>query len=452
MAMTELLPMYDLIAKCNRCGFCQAGCPVYRVTGEEHSLARGRWAVARGLILGEIELTPDAIHALDDCLLCRGCTAHCFPALKTDEVVTAIRHMYLARYGQPALQRTVFRKVLSDSKRLEWAGRMAVWAKRTGLADLAYKSGLLGLVDKRLAVAHQVVETMPEQIFRRGIQNGRSKPANPKFQVGYFVSCGFSIQYPEVVEATLRVLARNECAVTVLNNTCCGRPAQAYGDLEAARDIARKNIDRLAPAMEMDAVVSECGSCSTHLKDYGQLLKDDPAYAEKAATLAEKIRSFSEFLVGIGPNGALGAVQGIVTYHDPCHLSNRFAKITAQPRKLLNSTPGITYKELPEADWCCGAAGSYTFLHHQEAVGVLDRKMGNVEKTGASILATECPACMMHLAYGVKRRSLPVQVRHLSQILDQAYATRSTGKVTATAASFSAGTGGDKGKDVATAY
>ena len=423
MATTELLPMYDLIAKCNRCGFCQAGCPVYRVTGSEHSLARGRWAVARGLVLGEIELTPEAVHALDDCLLCRGCTAHCFPALKTDEVVTAIRQAYLSRYGQPALQRTLFRKVLSDSKRLEWAGRMAVWGKRSGLADLAYKTGLLGLVDKRLAVANRVVESMPEKIFRRG-RDGRNTPANPKYRVGYFVSCGFSFQYPEVVEATLRVLARSGCAVTVLNNTCCGRPAQAYGDQEAARDIARKNIERLAPAMALDAVVSECGSCSTHLKDYGQLLKDDPAYAEKAAALTRKIQSFSEFLVAIGTDGALGTLQGTVTYHDPCHLSNRFAKITAQPRKLLKSIPGVTYKEMPEADWCCGAAGSYTFLHHQEAVGVLDRKMGNVEKTGASTLTTECPACMMHLAYGVKRRGLPVQVRHLSQLLDQAYAAR----------------------------
>jgi len=423
MAMTELLLLYDLIAKCNRCGFCQAGCPVYRVTGSEHSLARGRWAVARGLVLGEIELTPETVQALDDCLLCRGCTAHCFPALKTDEVVTAIRQAYLTRYGQPALQRALFRKVLSNSKRLEWAGRLAAWGKRSGLADLAYRTGLLGLVDKRLAVASRVVESMPERIFRRG-RDYRNAPANPKHRVGYFVSCGFSFQYPEVVEATLRVLQRNGCAVTVLDNTCCGRPAHAYGDLEAARDIARKNIERLAPAMALDAVVSECGSCSTHLKDYGQLLMDDPAYAEKAAALAKKIQSFSEFLVAIGTNGALGTLQGTVTYHDPCHLSNRFAKITAQPRQLLKSVPGVTYKEMPEADWCCGAAGSYTFLHHQEAVGVLDRKMGNLEKTGASILATECPACMMHLHYGVRRRGLPVQVRHLSQILDQAYAAR----------------------------
>ena len=422
MAIAELLPLHELIAQCNRCGFCQAGCPVFRVTGEEHSLSRGRMAIARGLMLGNLELTPEVVHALEDCLLCRGCTAHCFPGLKTDEVVTAIRHAYIVRHGQPVWQRILFRTILSDSKKIELGGRMALWAKRHGLAALAEKTGLLGLVDQRLAVANQVALPSIAKPFLRGERAQVPAPATVTHRIGYFVSCGLSFQFPEVVEATLRVLARNGCEITVLNNTCCGRPAHSYGDLDAARDIARKNLDRLAPAMGLDAIVSECGSCSTHLKDYGQILKGDPAYTDKAMALSKKIQSFSEFLVGVGANGSLGTLSGTVTYHDPCHLSNRFAKITAQPRTLLKSVPGMTYQELPEADWCCGAAGSYTFLHHEEATGVLDRKMGNVEKTGAAIVATECPACMMHLGYGARRKGLPVQVRHVSQILDQAYA------------------------------
>jgi glycolate oxidase iron-sulfur subunit len=392
------------------------------VTGEEHSLARGRQAIARGLILGNLELTPEVFHALEDCLLCRGCTAHCFPAIKTDEIVTTIRHAYITRHGQPIWQRILFRTILSDSKKIELGGRMTLWAKRHGLATMAEKTGILNLVDKRLAVANQVVPPMTGRPFLRGEHAQVPTPDKVKHRVGYFASCGFSFQFPEVVEATLRVLARNGCAITVLDNTCCGRPAHSYGDLDAARDIAKKNVDRLAGAMGLDAIVSECGSCSTHLKDYGHLLKDDPAYAKKAAALSKKVQSFSEFLVGVGATGSLGTLSGTITYHDPCHLSNRFAKITAQPRKLLKSVPGMTYKEMPEADWCCGAAGSYTFLHHPEAMGVLDRKMGNVEKTGADTLATECPACMMHLSYGARKKGLPIQVRHVSQILDQAYA------------------------------
>lgn len=419
MSDPGLAALYEDVARCNRCGFCQAGCPVYRVTGSEHSVARGRMAVARALIEGRLPLTAEAIHALDDCLLCRGCTAHCFPALKTDEVVTAVRQAYLARHGQPLLQRLAFRQLLSDSRRLEWAGRVAAWAKRSGLAALAEKSGLLALADPRLAVANRLVPTMPAAIFPRGRGQHRT-PARVRYRVGYFVSCGFSFQYPEVAEATLRVLARAECAVTVLDNTCCGRPAHAYGDREAAREIARRNVQRLAPALELDAVVSECGSCSAHLKEYGTLLADEPAHAPRAAALAGKVRSFSQLLVEIAPRPPERPLAGSVTYHVPCHLSARFSRVTAEPRQLLRSIPGLAYRELPEADWCCGAAGSYTFLHHDEALGVLDRKMGNVERTGASLLATECPACLMHLAYGARRRNLPVQVRHLSQLLDEA--------------------------------
>ena len=261
---------------------------------------------------------------------------------------------------------------------------------------------------------------VPERIFLRGERSAGADPAKARLRVGYFVSCGLSFQFPEVVEATLRVLGRAGCAVTILDNTCCGRPAASYGDLDAARDIARRNVDRLASAMALDAIVSDCGSCSAHLKDYGRLLAGDATHARRAAALSAKVRSFSEFLVAAGPPASVTKLEAIVTYHDPCHLSNRFSKVTAQPRALLKAIPGLVYRELPEADWCCGGAGSYTFLHHTEATGVLDRKMGNVQKSGAAVLATECPSCMLHLAYGARRNGAPVAVKHVSQLLDRA--------------------------------
>jgi glycolate oxidase iron-sulfur subunit len=376
--------------------------------------------MARSLILGQMELSSEVIEALDDCLLCRGCTAHCFPGIRTDEIVTAMRHAYIRRHGQPAWRRLLFRKILSDSSKLETAGRMALWAKRHGFAAMAQKVAL-GAMDQHLKVVDQVLPELASRPFLRGDKAQVPKPRKTLHRVGYFVSCGLSFQYPEVVAATLRVLARSGCDTTVLDNTCCGRPAHSYGDLDAARDIARKNVDRLAEAMGFDAIISECGSCSSFLKEYGELLKDDSAYAQKAEALSKKVRSFSEFLVAADSGEAMGALSGDVTYHDPCHLSNRFSKITSQPRKLLNAIPGMTYREMPEADWCCGAAGSYTFRHHVEAKGVLDRKMANVEKTGAQILVTECPACMMHLDYGSRSKGLGVKVQHLSQILDEAY-------------------------------
>ena len=420
MATPELLPLFDTIAQCNRCGFCQAGCPVFRVSGQEHSLGRGRQSIARSLILGNMELNAEVIEALDDCLLCRGCTAHCFPGIRTDQIVTAMRHAYIKRNGQPTWRRLLFRKILSDSSRLESAGRMALWAKRHGLSALAQKVAPAGL-DRQMKAAELKLPPMDGLPFLRGDKASVPQPRKRLHKVGYFVSCGLSFQYPEVVAATLRVLARHGCETVVLDNTCCGRPAHAYGDLDSAQDIARKNLDRMTEALGYDAILSECGSCSSFLKEYGELLKDDPTYARKAEALAAKVRSFSEFLVAANTGDPMGALAGTVTYHDPCHLSNRFSKVTAQPRALLKAIPGLTYKEMPEADWCCGAAGSYTFRHPTEAKGVLDRKMGNAAKTGATILATECPACMMHLDYGVRDHGLGMQVRHLSQLMDEAH-------------------------------
>ncbi len=143
--------------------------------------------------------------------------------LAPDEIVTAIRHAYITRHGQPMWQRILFRTILSDSKKLETAARMALWAKRSGLATVAEKTGILNLVDKRLQVANQVVPPMTGKPFLRGGQAQVPTPDKVKHRVGYFASCGFSFQFPEVVEATLRVLARNGCAITVLDNTCCGR-------------------------------------------------------------------------------------------------------------------------------------------------------------------------------------------------------------------------------------
>ena len=419
MATPELLPIFDTIAQCNRCGFCQAGCPVFRVSGEEHSLARGRQSIARSLILGQMELGPEVLSALDDCLLCRGCTAHCFPGIRTDETVTAMRHAHIRRYGQPAWRKLLFRKILSDSGRLERAGRMALWGRRHGLDALARRLAPAGATGA-LEVADRVMPSRESRPFLRGERALAPRPEKVLHKVGYFVSCGLSFQFPEVVAATHRVLARHGCETVVLDNTCCGRPAHSYGDVDSAREIARRNLDRMAEAVGFDAIVSECGSCSSFLKEYAALLKDDPVYGPRAEALSRKVRSFSEFLVEANTGPELGEVVASVTWHDPCHLSNRFSKITAQPRALLKAVPGVTFKEMPESDWCCGAAGSYTFRHHAEAKGVLDRKMRNVAKTGAQVLATECPACMMHLGYGVRDHQLGMEVRHLSQILDEA--------------------------------
>ena len=248
MAIAELLPLHDLIAKCNRCGFCQAGCPVFRVTGEEHSLSRGRMAIARGLMLGNLDLTPEVMHALEDCLLCRGCTAHCFPALKTDEMVTTIRHAYITRHGQPMWQRILFRTILSDSKKIGVGRPHGVVGQAPRAGDLAEKSGPPeprgqatggrqpsgAPVDRRsLSCAESVPRGRRPR--RRSIGSATSSPA------------GSASSFPRWSRPRCASWRGTAAPSPCSNNTCCGRPAHAYGDLDAARDIAREERGSPAP-------------------------------------------------------------------------------------------------------------------------------------------------------------------------------------------------------------
>jgi glycolate oxidase iron-sulfur subunit len=156
-------------------------------------------------------------------------------------------------------------------------------------------------------------------------------------------------------------------------------------------------------------------------KEYTLLFQDDPDMLERAKGLAKRVRGFSEFLLDRMPASIpANAVSGKVTYHDPCHMS-RYQGVVKQPRALLKKIPGLTYTELPEADLCCGAAGSYNVLHYEQSMRVLDRKMKNLQKIGADILTTECPGCIIQLSYGARRACLGVRVIHISELIQQVF-------------------------------
>jgi glycolate oxidase iron-sulfur subunit len=141
----------------------------------------------------------------------------------------------------------------------------------------------------------------------------------------------------------------------------------------------------------------------------------------RAERLLEKVRSFSELLVEIEAEKPQGQVEATITYHDPCHMTTRYQGVVAQPRELIKNVPGVEFKEMPEADWCCGAAGSYNVMHNDVSMKVLERKMGNVAKTEAEIVVTECPSCIMQLSMGARRQGLEIKVMNVSQLLDESY-------------------------------
>jgi glycolate oxidase iron-sulfur subunit len=235
--------------------------------------------------------------------------------------------------------------------------------------------------------------------------------------VAYFVGCGGNFELPRAVASGVRLLSAGGCEVTVLPNVCCGMPPYSYGDREAAQALARANLTAISP-VDFDLLVTECGTCSGFLKRYPRLLADsDPS--PQAEALAAKVRDITELLPELTlPEPC--AMRLRVTYHDPCHLARK-QSVKSGPRELLQRIPGVEYVELREADWCCGGAGSFNLANPELSGQILDRKMRNVHQTHAHVLVTSCPACVIQLAYGVRRSGLDMPVRHLCELLAEAH-------------------------------
>ena len=412
----------ELVEKCNRCGFCQAGCPTYKVSGLEWQVARGRVALVRNLLEGRADLVEEEVkEAFGSCLRCGGCTVHCPPQVPTHELMDLVVEELARVKGEPWVQRVIFRGILPRKGLLDAAGKAIWFSQMSGAQGLASALGLTRVLGADAHRAQDTLPKLPSRTARQMLPTMMRHLPNRKYRVAYFIGCGTDLMFPEIAGSMLRVLYANDTEVLVPDVVDCGKPPMVYGDVEGARNLARVNVDALA-GLDVDAIVSDCGTCGSFLKNYGELLSDDSEYADRARAVATKVKDVSEFLTGIEFNDRLGEVKAKISYHDPCHLG-RFQKVTAQPRNLLKGVPGVEFVEAAEADMCCGGAGSFFLSHYDLSQQVLGRKMENVGRTGASYLVTGCPACMMQLASGVRKHDLPVRVIHTMQILDRAYAS-----------------------------
>jgi glycolate oxidase iron-sulfur subunit len=405
---------YDEISRCNRCGFCQVACPIFRATGHEAGVARGRVALLRALIEKRIEWDDELKEPLFNCLLCGACTANCFPGVATADLVVDARTEYLERVGRDKLHRLLFNHLLPYPKRLRMAARAAGLSLKSGLSNVASALGLLRAFGRDFPRAQRIVKRLPDQAFRDKVQPGVLE-GRGELMIGYFVGCGIDALCPDAAQATLGILRTLGRTVEVLENCCCGLPAMTYGDRAAAQAMAEKNLT-LLETRQFDAIVTDCSSCASFLKKYPTLFDEGDPRRQRAEAQAAHIRDIVQLLPQPAPlPDVKPGEKVIVTYHDPCH-AVRGQGLVREPRDLLRSLPGIEYRELPEADWCCGGAGSYAVYHYDLSLQVLDRKLDNIQRTGAQLLVTSCPACIIHLSFGVHRRGLPVRVCHIAEL------------------------------------
>ncbi len=415
---------------CIHCGLCLAVCPTYREVLSETASPRGRVALARKGLEGELQLSPNLAGQMYACFDCMACNDICPVGIRPADLALEMRD--LQEQLQPARwKNTLFGGLIPHPGRMETATWPLRVYEKLGFRKLVYALGLRKLLPARLRDLEAMLPHLPQRPLRQVLPEvtkatRSSHSLSPKedgqseVRVGFFLGCAQSLMFAEESAASVRVLARNGCTVITPKETvCCGMPALGYGRSDLVREQARVNIALFEKA-NVETIVTDCATCGSSLKDYGILLAGDPAWAERAAMFSSRVRDVSEFLMSIPLENPQGHIEARVTYHDPCHL-RRGQGVWKQPREILKMIDGLELVELPEADWCCGSAGSQLITHYETSLKVLKRKTENIAAIQADYIASGCPGCQMQLNVGVRRQGLNMKVVHPIALLDQAY-------------------------------
>lgn len=412
----------DKSLRCIRCGFCLDACPTFRLTGNEADSPRGRIYLMRSVREGALPLDESVRAHLDACLGCRACESACPSGVEYASILEDFRAGMEQRGARPAAQSFARRQLLAT---LTSPARLAASLKAAGrLGRLTgQRKTMPPLAAELLTGRADAAVTLPAVPQR--IEVGRLPEVSPaigerRYRVGILAGCVMRVLFGDTNAATVRVLQRNGCEVVAPRAAgCCGALHLHSGYMADAKAKARALLDAFRD-VEMDAFVVNSAGCGSTLKEYGELLEDDPVYADRARAFAAKVRDVSEFLMEIGLTPPEGRFEATVAYHDACHLAHG-QRITVQPRALLRAIPGLRLVDLPEPDTCCGSAGIYNLTQPELAARLLERKVAFIRETGASVVATGNPGCLAWIQQGLAARGYDVEVRHPVEILDAAY-------------------------------
>ncbi len=416
-------PADEDMYKCVHCGFCLQACPTYVQTGLETESPRGRIALMKAVSEGRIGLGEGVYRHWDMCIQCRACEDVCpsgvpYGRLIERTMVQVERRRKVSPLGRLASWLLLGRIIPDQGALTAMVGALRLY-QRSGLQRLVRASRLLRLLPGPLAELERSLPAAPDGFFAAEGQVYQAQGA-PRASVALLSGCVMPLVHGPQMRTAARVLVRNGVEVSVpRDQVCCGAIHTHVGDVERARDLARRNVEAFGP-LPIDAVVTASAGCGTRMKEYGDLLADDPEYAERARELSEKVADIHEFLAGLPIDPPRGRLDLTVTYQDACHLSHTQG-VRGQPRELLESIPGLRVVEMRDSTRCCGAGGTYTITQREMSLRLLEDKMDAVRDTGAVVVATGNPGCMIQLQYGAERGCAPVDVKYVTDLLDEAY-------------------------------
>lgn len=419
---------YGTILACIHCGLCLPSCPTYELTAEEKHSPRGRIQMMRAIADGRLAMGEAFEDSLSFCLGCFACETACPAGVDYSALFESARdaiERQRAAQGRPSrLKRFLLRRIFPFPRRLKAVARVLRFGRRSGLQGFSVRTGLL----RRLAPALAELEPIAPAISRHFSDELIGEVERPQGAISHRVAlltgCVMNVAFAEINRQTADLLLANGCEVhRPPSQACCGSLHGHNGDLETARELARRNIaafEEALPLDRLDAIVVNAAGCGAFMKEYGHLLADEPQWAARAAAFSTRVRDISEFLWTIERRVPQHAVPLSATYHDACHLLHA-QRVAAQPRGLLAEVPGLRVVPLTDAGRCCGSAGIYNLLQPQAAAELCRMKMDAIGQTGAEVVITGNPGCAIQISDGARRFGPKVDVLHPVEVLHRAY-------------------------------
>ncbi|MCS7219693.1 MAG: (Fe-S)-binding protein [Anaerolineae bacterium] len=409
------------LEKCTHCGLCLNQCPTYRVLGVEMDSPRGRIYQMKAVAQGRIEITLEFALHINRCLDCRACVTACPAGVPYGSLVEKARGQIERALPRPRWQRwarqLIFAHLFPYPERLRLVAAILRLYQRSGASQIFRWLGRRRLVPQALVHAESQAPTMPRRFFT--LEEAPHTPAHgpQRARVALFVGCIMPLAYADTVRATIRVLARNGCAVDVpRDQRCCGALHIHAGERELARRLARQNMAAFANA---EVVIVNAAGCGAALKEYPELF-EDPVERARAQAFTAKVKDVTEFLAALPLVPPAGRIAARVTYQDACHLAHAQG-IRSQPRQLLRGIKGLELIEMRDADRCCGSAGIYNLIHPELSQKVLAEKLEAIRAVQPDFVVSANPGCILQIEAGLRGAGDGIRVIHIVDLLDRAY-------------------------------
>ena len=414
-------PGWELLSKCVHCGLCLNHCPTYRVLGMEMDSPRGRIYQLVQVHDGKQEIGDSLALHIDRCLGCLACETACPSGVQYGRIVerarAQIENNYLRSFPARTLRRFFFGKVLHNLRLLEFMAKWVRFYQRSGIQTVVRKTGLLRLVG--VADLDRLSPKIDSEFFFSEIGKTFRAMGERRGKVAFLAGCINNVAFSHLNRATVKVLTENGIEVHIpAEQGCCGALDAHAGFRDGARKLARKNIEVFL-AGDYDAIITNAAGCGSLMKEYDDLLEADEQFAGRARDFAHKTKDVTEYLAQVGLRAPRRKIAQSVIYQDPCHLLHA-QKVRTAPRELLQAI-GCQLVEIPHADQCCGSAGVYNVVQNELSMKILDAKMDDISSVSADMLATANVGCMIQLRAGVEQRKMKLPVKHVVELLEEAY-------------------------------